>query len=145
MQTLLNWLFFPCAYFRYVRDKERMLLFCMACMYKKNDDPTVWEVDSLTEVISDCLLLFHQNPNMFNGLPEVKKGLFWTRLISKFKLVEFPREEVRRFVDMYSTTKGVLDSIKKDNASLELDASVVYHAWNYVVRNSLFGWKVMAV
>ena len=145
MQTLLNLLFFPCAYFRYVRDKERMLLFCTACMYKGVEDPTVWEVDSLTEVIAECLKMLFLNPRMFNGLPEVKKGLFWTRLISRFKLVEFPREEVRRFVDMYSTTKGVLDSIKKDNASLELDASVVYHAWNYVVRNSLFGWKAMAV
>lgn len=115
-------------------DKEKFLMFCSSCLYKEVEDPTVWDVDSLTVTANQFLALLHIEPTMFDGMPIVKKGLFWTRLMSRFKVVKFNREDTRKFVEMYGTFKELLDGKLPKVGSVE-----VFHAWQIVGDNFIFG------
>ena len=108
MKKLLKWIPNPVGCWRYTMDKEKFLLFCAACIHRKIEDPTVWEVDYLTELANLFLDAIHTNPGMFDEMPFMKKGLFWTRLVSRFRTLRFERDDTRHFVDMCGMLKGLL-------------------------------------
>jgi len=115
-------------------DKEKFLIFCASCLRKEVEDPTVWDVDTLTDASNQFLVLLHNEPTMFDGMPNVKKSLFWIRLMSRFKVVKFNREDTRKFVEMYSAFKGLLDSKLPKVGSVE-----VFHMWQIIGDNFIFG------
>lgn len=115
-------------------DKEKFLMFCASCIHKEIEDPTVWDVDALTDASNQFLVLLHIEPTMFDGMPIVKKGLFWTRLKSRFGVVKFNREDTRKFVEMYGTFKELLDGKLPKVGSVE-----VFQAWQIVGDSFMFG------
>jgi hypothetical protein len=115
-------------------DKEKFLMFCAACIHKGVEDPTVWDVDSLTDAANQFLALLYLAPDMFDGMPIVKKGLFWTRLMSRFKLMKFNREDTRKFVEMYGEFKGLLVDTLPNAGTAE-----VFQMWQIVGDNFIFG------
>jgi hypothetical protein len=124
-----------------VKDKEQMLLFCTACIHKNIEDPTVWDVDSLTDVMNDCLLLVYLNPRMFDKTPEVKKGLFWTIFLSRFKRLTFKREDTRHFVEIYGQLKSAIECLKEDakEENITTEPADIFQAWKIVIGNFVFG------
>lgn len=134
MKKLLKWICHPALCWRYTMDKERFLLFCTACIYKEIEDPTVWEVDKLTEVLDLFLVMIHMEPDIFDNMPVVKKGLFLTRILSRFKQLKFNREDTRKFIEMYGEFKGLLDGKLPKVGSVE-----VFQAWQIVGDNFIFG------
>ena len=134
MKKLLKWICHPALCWRYTMDKEKFLMFCAACIHKEVEDPTVWDVDSLTDAANQFLTLLHLAPDMFAGMPIVKKGLFWTRLMSRFKVVKFNREDTRKFVEMYGEFKGLLVDKLPNAGTVE-----VFQMWQIVGDNFIFG------
>lgn len=140
MKKLLKWITHPIACYRYTRDKEQMLLFCAACIHKGIDDPTVWDVDALTETIDQCLVLLHLDPNMFDGMSIVKKHLFWTRLISRFKTMKFNRDDTRHYIEAYGFLKSALDEMPKEDGKKKfvVDPASIFQAWELIVSGFVF-------
>ena len=134
MKKLLKWICHPVLCWRYTMDKEKFLMFCASCFLKEVEDPTVWDVDSLTDATNQFLTILYLAPNMFDGMPIVKKGLFWTRLQSRFKIVEFNRDDTRRFVEMYGEFKGLLVDKLPNAGTVE-----VFQVWQIVGDNFMFG------
>jgi len=134
MKKLLKWICHPALCWQYTMDKEKFLIFCASCLRKEVEDPTVWDVDTLTDASNQFLVLLHNEPTMFDGMPNVKKSLFWIRLMSRFKVVKFNREDTRKFVEMYSAFKGLLDSKLPKVGSVE-----VFHMWQIIGDNFIFG------
>ena len=141
MKKLLKWICHPIACYRYTRDKEQMLMFCAACIYNGIEDPTVWDVDRLTEAIDQNLAFLHLDPSMFDGMPIVRRNLFWTRLISRFKLMKFNRDHTRHYVEAYGFLKSAFAEIPVEEGKKKFvpDPAAIFQTWEMIVSGLVFG------
>ena len=53
-------------------DKEKFLMFCASCIHKEVEDPTVWDVDSLTDAANQFLTLLHLAPVLDKALVQIQ-------------------------------------------------------------------------
>lgn len=112
MKRLFKIVSHPFKYYDFKRNQERIVLLYAASTILNIEDPTVWDVDMLNKMLNVVLKTIHRNPNIFDKLKMVKRDLFWTRLLSRFKQLEISREETKQIVDLYNT---ILGSIKSEN------------------------------
>ena len=154
-ETLLKILTFPITLFNYIKVKEKMLLFCAACMHDEIEDPTVWDVDTLHKSLLDFLELVRSNPKFYFSSPKLAIGMFWHLFISLFKKMDFPREDVKMCLDNYTNLKKFLVEItglpatdemrkklgKDADMKIQITPVLVYQVWKDMVGRHVFSFK----
>lgn len=149
METLLKILFFPLTLFNYIRMKEKMLLFCTACSINKIEDPTVWDVDVLHKSLLEFIKMFQKQPLLHITCPAAFFGLFWHLVFSLFGKIDFPREDVKSCLEMYTTIKPFLEEIANmpdvpdgmddaDFKPIEVNPTIVYQVWRGIAARTVF-------
>lgn len=104
MKRLLAIALHPITYFRLKRMQEWIVLLWASAKFLDIEKPSVWDVDRVHEIINQVYGAFHEYSNILNITPTVKKKLFWTIFLSKFKTLEITREEAKRVLDFYNNT-----------------------------------------
>ena len=121
-------------------DKEKFLMFCASCIHNEVEDPTVWDIDMLTKTIDQCLVLLYLDPNMLDGMSIVKKHLFWTRIISRFKIMKFNRDDTRHYVEVYGFLKSAFAEIPIEEGKKRFvpDPTAIFQTWKLIVSRFMF-------
>ena len=108
MKRLLAIALHPLTYFRLKRMQEWIVLLWASAKFLDIEKPSVWDVDRIHETINQVYRAFHECPDILNITPTVKRRLFWTIFLSKFKTLEITREEAKRVLDLYNNTCGYI-------------------------------------
>jgi len=124
MKKLLYILLHPVEYYRSRKYAERIMLLSLCCLYTEIDDPCVYDVDKLGEAMQEFLDVMHYHPSSVAELGNAKNMLFWHLLISRFRRLSFPREEINRLVRMYGSFRELILEQCPDATHLDVALSV---------------------
>lgn len=132
LMKLLNALLMPVKYFKYIKQKEQMLVLCLCCIYKNIEDPDVWDVKALHDSANEMLELLHKDPSAMKAMKdfEFKRDMFWHLLLSKFMCLKISRETVQWFVRVYSVLKSPLQkALSAEDESKKITPIDFFMAW----------------
>lgn len=132
---LLDMPLMPVKYFKYVKQKEQMLVLCLCCIYKNIEDPDVWDVPMLHNSANEMLELMHKDPAAMKALKDFKfkRDMFWHLLLSKFMCLKISRESVQWFVKVYSLLKSPLQkALPAENESKKITLIDFFMAWELI-------------
>ena len=115
----------PITYFRFKRMQEWLVLLQASTMMLKIDEPNVWDVDRIHENINRMYDVFHKDPSAFNDMQTIKKQLFWTLLLSRFKRLELAREEAKMVLDFYNYMRDDISEVFAKNGKPEKKVDVL--------------------
>ena len=106
MKRMFSILKHPIDYFNLVRLREWVVMLQASTMMLKIDEPSVWDVDRIHQSINAMYEVFHKDPNVLNENKTVRKHLFWTLLLSRFKQLKISRERAKYILDFYEHMKS---------------------------------------
>lgn len=99
----------PVDYFNLVRLREWVVMLQASTMMLKIDEPSVWDVDRIHQNINAMYEVFHKDPNILKESKLLRKHLFWTLLLSRFKRLEISRERAKYILDFYELMKSAFE------------------------------------
>ena len=108
MKRMFAILTHPINYFNLVRLREWVVMLQASTMMLKIDEPSVWDVDRIHQNVNAMYEVFHEDPNVLNDNKILRRHLFWTLLLSRFKRLEISRERAKYILDFYEHMKSSL-------------------------------------
>ena len=132
MKKLLAAIQHPVAFYDMQKMQERVVLLAIACKLQNIGKPDVFDVHQICETMNLALKAFNEHPNMLDGLPHMKRSLFWHRMLSKFKKVEVSREDARMALEAYNVAYKALEGHCEDTSPMNVAATMSAMAkfWN---------------
>ena len=111
MKRLLAIALHPFVYYQFRKCQEQMVLLYATCAFLRIEEPSVWDVDRIHDMLNEVLATLKSNPHILDGNELVKGHLFWTRLLLRFKSLTISREEVKNILEKYDFT---VKNLKKE-------------------------------